>query len=47
MLIFIPASFIGARIAKSVVDKIPQEHFRKVVAIFLLLMGIKLLLLPK
>ncbi len=47
MLIFIPASFIGARIAKSFVDKIPQEHFRKVVAVFLLLMGIKLLLLPK
>ncbi|UCE99249.1 MAG: sulfite exporter TauE/SafE family protein [Planctomycetota bacterium] len=47
MLIFIPASFIGARIAKSVVDKIPQEHFRKVVAVFLLLMGIKLLIFPK
>ncbi|MCP4263119.1 MAG: sulfite exporter TauE/SafE family protein [Planctomycetes bacterium] len=47
MLIFIPASFIGARIAKSFVEKIPQEHFRKVVAVFLLLMGIKLLLLPK
>ena len=47
LLIFIPASFIGARIAKSVVDKIPQEHFRKVVAVFLLLMGIKLLIFPK
>ena len=47
LLIFIPASFIGARIAKSVVDKIPQEHFRKVVAAFLLLMGIKLLVFPK
>jgi uncharacterized membrane protein YfcA len=47
MLLFIPTSFIGARIAKSVVDKIPQEHFRKVVAVFLLLMGIKLLIFPK
>lgn len=47
LLIFIPASFIGARIAKSVVDKIPQEHFRKVVAVFLLLIGIKLILFPK
>jgi len=46
MLIFIPASFIGAKIAKSFVDKIPQEHFRKVVAAFLLLMGIKLLVFP-
>jgi uncharacterized membrane protein YfcA len=45
--IFISASFIGARIAKSVVNKIPQEHFRKVVAVFLLLMGIKLLIFPK
>ncbi len=47
LLIFIPASFLGARIAKSAVDKIPQEHFRKVVAVFLLLMGIKLLIFPK
>jgi uncharacterized membrane protein YfcA len=47
LLIFIPASFLGARIAKSVVDKIPQEHFRKVVAVFLMLMGIKLLIFPK
>ncbi len=44
LLIFVPASFLGAKIAKSVVDKIPQEHFRKVVAAFLLIMGIKLLL---
>ncbi len=47
LTVFIPASFIGAKIAKSVVDKIPQKHFRKVVAVFLLLMGLKLLLLPK
>lgn len=45
--IFIPASFIGAKIAQRIVDKIPQEHFRKVVAVFLFLAGIKLLLLPK
>ena len=44
--LFIPASFLGATIAKRIVDRIPQEHFRKIVAIFLLLMGIKLLLLP-
>jgi uncharacterized protein len=47
LLIFIPASFLGAKIAKSVVDKIPQEHFRKVVAVFLLIMGIKLLIFSK
>jgi uncharacterized membrane protein YfcA len=47
LIVFIPASFLGARIAKSVVDKIPQKHFRKVIAVFLLLMGIKLLIFPK
>ena len=46
LIVFIPASFLGARIAKSVVNKIPQEHFRKVVAVFLLLIGIKLVFLP-
>ncbi|UCG58093.1 MAG: sulfite exporter TauE/SafE family protein [Phycisphaerales bacterium] len=46
MLIFVPASFLGARLAKRVVDKIPQAHFRKVVAVFLLLVGAKLLLFP-
>jgi uncharacterized membrane protein YfcA len=46
LLLFIPASFLGAAIAKRIVDKIPQEHFRKIVAVFLLMMGIKLLLLP-
>ena len=46
LTVFIPASFLGARIGKSVVDKIPQEHFRKVVAVFLLLIGIKLTLFP-
>lgn len=44
--VFIVASFLGAAIAKRIVDRIPQEHFRKVIAVFLLLMGIKLLLLP-
>ena len=43
--LFIPASFLAAAIAKRIVDRIPQEHFRKIVAVFLLLMGIKLLLL--
>jgi uncharacterized membrane protein YfcA len=44
--LFIPASFIGAAITKRIVDRIPQEHFRKIIAVFLLLMGIKLLLMP-
>ena len=44
MLIFIPASFVGAGIAKRMVDKIPQNKFRIVVASFLFLVGVKLLL---
>jgi uncharacterized membrane protein YfcA len=44
--VFIAASFLGAAIAKRIVDKIPQQYFRKIVAVFLLLMAIKLLLLP-
>lgn len=46
LLLFVPASFVGAKIAKGIVDKIPQEHFRKVVAAFLLAAAIKLLLWP-
>ncbi|MHC4641425.1 MAG: sulfite exporter TauE/SafE family protein [Planctomycetota bacterium] len=43
MLIFIPASFLGAKVAKLFVEKIPQKHFRKVIAIFLFLVALKLL----
>lgn len=46
LLIFIPVSLLGARIAKSVVDRIPQQKFRMVVAFFLLLIGAKLLVFP-
>lgn len=44
LLIFILVSFIGAQIAKKIIDKIPQKKFRTVVAFFLLLIGIKLLI---
>lgn len=44
MLIFIPASFLGAKAAQLVVEKIPQKHFRKVIAAFLFLVAFKLLL---
>ncbi len=46
LLLFVPASFLGAKIAQRIVGKIPQQHFRKIVAVFLLLVGIKLILLP-
>lgn len=44
LLVFIPASFLGAKIAKVFVDRIPQNRYRAVVAVFLLAVGIKLLL---
>jgi uncharacterized membrane protein YfcA len=46
LIVFIPASFLGARMAKSFVDEIPQEHFRRVIAAFLFLIGMKLILFP-
>jgi uncharacterized membrane protein YfcA len=46
MLIFIPASFLGAGAAKLFVGKIPQKHFRTVIAVFLFLIAVKLIILP-
>jgi hypothetical protein len=46
LLAFIPASLIGAELAKRVLDRIPQKYFRVIIAIFLLLVGVKLILFP-
>ncbi len=46
MFLFIPMSFLGAAIAKIIVNKIPQKYFRIVIAVFLLIMAGKLLLYP-
>lgn len=46
LFLFIPGSFLGARFAKNTVDKIPQKKFRPVVALFLFLVGLKLLVIP-
>lgn len=46
LLIFIPVSFAGAEIGKKIVDRIPQEKFRIVIALFLFAVGIKFLALP-
>lgn len=46
-LLFIPASFLGAGVGKRVVDRIPQEYFRYVIACFLFLVGIKFLVFSK
>jgi len=44
--LFITISFIGAKIAQNIVDKIPQDRFRMVIALFLLIIGIKLIIWP-
>ncbi|MBI4120321.1 MAG: sulfite exporter TauE/SafE family protein [Parcubacteria group bacterium] len=46
LLLFIPISFIGARIAKKIVDKIPQNQFRIVITAFLFVIGLKLIVWP-
>ena len=46
LLLFIPISFLGAQIAKRIVDKIPQNKFRTVIAVFLLFVGFKLFIWP-
>lgn len=46
LIIFIPASLIGALIGRRIVNRIPQDQFRKIIATFLLLAGLKLVLFP-
>ncbi len=43
---FVIMSFLGVRIGKILVDKIPQDKFRIVVAFFLFVIGIKFALFP-
>ncbi len=44
LILFIPASLLGADIAKRIVERIPQSSFRLVIAIFLLLAGLRLVI---
>ena len=46
LILFIPASFLGAKIAQKIVNKIPQGTFRKIVGVFLLAVGLKFALWP-
>lgn len=43
LLLFVAISFVGARIAKRIVNKVPQRHFRTVIAVALFLIGVKLI----
>jgi uncharacterized membrane protein YfcA len=44
--LFVVLSFVGAQMGKYIVEKIPQDKFRWVIATVLLLLGIKLILIP-
>lgn len=46
LIVFIPASFVGAWLAKRVVDRIPQTYFRMFVAVFLAGIAVKFLIFP-
>jgi hypothetical protein len=43
-MVFIPASFFGAEVAKKLIDKITQNKFRIVILLFLFFLGVKLLI---
>lgn len=45
LIVCIPTSFLGAYIAKKLVDKIPQQSFRFFVLLALLLVGLRYLFL--
>ena len=44
-VLFIPASLLGAKWAQKIVHHIPQKKFRALIAVFLLLVGLKFLIL--
>ncbi|MEX0649826.1 MAG: sulfite exporter TauE/SafE family protein [Candidatus Andersenbacteria bacterium] len=46
LLLLIPVSFVGAQVARKIVNKVPQRQFRAVVAVFFLIIGLKLLVFP-
>lgn len=46
LVLFVPISFVGAKIGEMIVGRIPQAKFRAVIAIFLGLIGLKFLLMP-
>jgi hypothetical protein len=46
LLLFVPVSFVGAKVAERIVERIPQERFRAVIATLLALIALKLLVFP-
>ncbi|MBD3414833.1 MAG: TSUP family transporter [Candidatus Aminicenantes bacterium] len=46
LAVCVPVSFLGAYVAKKVVDKVPPKRFRILIALFIGLMALKLLVIP-
>ena len=46
LILFVPISFVGAFWGRHIIGRISQKHFRIIVALFLLIVGLKLLLFP-
>ena len=46
LLIFVPITFVGSKLAKNFIDEISQKRFRKFISAFLLFAGLKLLIYP-
>lgn len=46
LLFFLPASLVGAAVAKKIVTRIPQKHFRTVIAAAIGIVAVKLSLFP-
>ncbi|GEM_PF-5415129 len=46
IIIFIVASLVGSYLGRKIVDKIPQERFRAVVATFILVAWVRMAVIP-
>lgn len=46
LLVFIPLSFLGSLVAKRLVDRVPQKHFRIFIKLFLAVVAVKFLIFP-
>jgi uncharacterized protein len=46
LALFIPMSFLGAKVAERIVDRVPQKQFRTIVAVALALVATQLLVVP-
>jgi uncharacterized membrane protein YfcA len=47
LLLFVPVSLVGAKVAERMVERVPQDRFRLAVAIVLGLVALQLLLFPR